>query len=125
MNEIHDCRECRKYRTDYDCRENCEGRDMFEPIEKKTMREMVKVLLYDNGEVEIKPEESDRATQYISFSNKKGYGNAYICKKGMEAYYLKRILSKQKKELEKQIKKLEMAETRINKKLSELKGDKP
>lgn len=39
-----------------------------------------------------------------------------------EAYYLNRILSKQKKELEKQIKKLEMAEIRINKKLSELKG---
>ena len=35
MNEIHDCRECRKYGTDYDCRENCEGRDMFEPIKKK------------------------------------------------------------------------------------------
>lgn len=30
MNEIHDCRDCKNYGTDYDCRENCEGRDMFE-----------------------------------------------------------------------------------------------
>ena len=34
MNEIHDCRKCKNYGNDYDCRENCEGRDMFEPIKK-------------------------------------------------------------------------------------------
>ena len=43
MNEIHDCRECRKYGTDYDCRENCEGRDMFEPIKKKEKEKELKV----------------------------------------------------------------------------------
>lgn len=43
MNEIHDCRECKKYGTDYDCRENCEGRDMFEPIKKKTKKLIIEI----------------------------------------------------------------------------------
>ena len=41
MNEIHDCRDCKNYGTDYDCRENCEGRDMFEPNKRGQMMKLV------------------------------------------------------------------------------------
>ena len=84
---------------------------------------MIKVLLYKNGEVEIEPADSNLATQHMFFSNKKGCGDMYVCKKGMEEFYLKRILSKRKKEITEQIKELKIVETRVNKKLSELKGD--
>lgn len=85
--------------------------------------EMVKVLLYENGEVEIESAESKQATQHMFFRNEKGCGDVYFCKKGMETFYLKRMISKRKKELAKQIKELKAAEVRVNKKLSELKGE--
>ena len=85
--------------------------------------EMVKVLLYENGEVEIESAESKQATQHMFFRNGKGCGDVYFCKKGMETFYLKRMISKRKKELAKQIKELKAAEVRVNKKLSELKGE--
>ena len=50
MNETHDCRECRKHGTDYDCRGNCEGRDMFEPIEKKE-KELIAQIVIDKDEL--------------------------------------------------------------------------
>ena len=88
------------------------------------MREMVKVLLYKNGDVEIESTESNYATQHMFFFNgEKGSGEFYYCKKGMEVFYLKRMLSKRKKELAKQIKELKAVEVRVNKKLSELKGE--
>lgn len=88
------------------------------------MREMVKVLLYENGDVEIESAESNLATHHMFFFNgEKGSGEFYICKKGMEAFYLKRMLSERKKELAKQIKELKIIETRVNEKLSELKGE--
>ena len=85
--------------------------------------EMVKVLLYKNGEVEIESAESNQMTQHMLFTNEKGCGDVYFCKKGMESFYLKRMISKRKKELAKQIKELKTVETRVNKKLSELKGE--
>lgn len=87
--------------------------------------EMVKVLLYENGEVEIESAaaENNRATQHVYFGNEKGHGDAYYCKKGMESFYLKRMISKRKKELAKQIKELKIVETRVNKKLLELEGE--
>lgn len=85
--------------------------------------EMVKVLLYENGEVEIESAESKQATQHMFFRNEKGCGDVYFCKKGMETFYLKRMISKRKKELAKQIKELKVVEVRVNKKLSELKGE--
>lgn len=85
--------------------------------------EMVKVLLYENGEVEIELAESNHATQYMVFRNEKGCGDLYYCKKGMESFYLKRMISKRKKELTKQIKELKAVEIRVDKKLSELKGE--
>lgn len=84
---------------------------------------MVKVRLYESGEVEIEPMENEQATQHMSFRNEKGCGDVYFCKKGMESFYLKRMISKRKKELSKQIRELKAVETRINKKLSELKGE--
>jgi len=84
---------------------------------------MVRVLLYENGEVEIESAESNHATQHVFFRNEKGCGDAYYCKKGMESFYLKRMISKRKKELAKQIKELKAVETRVDKKLSELKGE--
>lgn len=83
--------------------------------------EMVKVFLYENGEVEIESSESIQITQHMSFRNEKGRGDVYFCKKGMESFYLKRMLSKRKKEIAKQIKELKAVETRVDKKLSELK----
>ncbi len=83
---------------------------------------MVKVLLYDNGDIEIESAESCRTTQNVWFNSKKGCGEAYYCKKGKEAFYLKKMISKRKKELAKEIKKLKAVEIRVNKKLSELKG---
>lgn len=88
------------------------------------MREMVKVLLYNNGDIEIEPTESNQATQYMWFGNKKGSGKVYYCKKGMESFYLKKMLSKRKKELAKEIKELKVVENRVNKKLLELEGEK-
>ena len=85
--------------------------------------EMVKVRLYENGEVEIEPMENEQATQHMYFMNEKGCGDVCFCKKGMESFYLKRMISKRKKELAKQIKELKAVEIRINKKLSELKGE--
>lgn len=85
--------------------------------------EMVKVLLYENGDVEIEPAESKQATQHMFFRNEKGCGEVYFCKKGMETFYLKRMISKRKKELAKKIKELKAIEIRVNKKLSELKGE--
>ena len=85
--------------------------------------EMVKVLLYDNGDTEIEPAESKQATQHMFFRNEKGCGEVYFCKKGMESFYLKRMISKRKKELAKKIKELKAVEVRVNKKLSELKGE--
>ena len=85
--------------------------------------EMVKVLLYENGDVEIKSTESNQATQHMFFRNEKGCGDVYFCKKGMETFYLKRMISKRKKELARQIKELKAAEIRVNNKLSELKGE--
>lgn len=85
--------------------------------------EMVKVLLYNNGDVEIEPTESNQLTQHMYFGNEKGHGDVYYCKKGMEEFYLKRMLSKRKKELAKQVKELKAVEARVNKKLSELKGE--
>lgn len=84
--------------------------------------EMVKVLLYENGNVEIESAESNQMTQHMWFRNEKGCGDAYFCRKGMEEFYLKRMISKRKRELEKEIKRLKVVETRVNKKLSELKG---
>lgn len=86
--------------------------------------EMVRVLLYENGEVEIESAENNQATQHMFFRNEKGCGDVYFCKKGMEAFYLKRMLSKRKKELTKRIKELKAAETRVNKFLSKIQGDK-
>ena len=88
------------------------------------MREMVKVLLYNNGEVEIEPADSNMLTCNMFFGNEKGHGEEYICEKGMESFYLKKLLSKRKKEIAEQIKELKILETDVNKKLSELKGDK-
>lgn len=85
--------------------------------------EMVKVLLYENGDVEIESTESNQATQHMWFANENGCGDVYFCKKGMESFYLKRMISKRKKELAKQIKELKAVEVRVNKKLSELKGE--
>ena len=86
--------------------------------------EMVKVLLYNNGDIEIEPTESEQLTHHMFFfGGEKGCGEFYICKKGMEAFYLKRMISKRKKELAKQIKELKAVEVRVNEKLSELKGD--
>lgn len=85
--------------------------------------EMIKVLLYENGDVEIEPTENNQLTHHMFFFNgEKGSGESYICKKGMESFYLKRMLSKRKKELAKQTKKLKDIEVRVNKKLAELKG---
>lgn len=85
--------------------------------------EMVKVLLYENGDVEIESAESKQATQHMFFRNEKGCGEVYFCKKGMETFYLKRMISKRKKELAKKIKELKAIEIRVNNKLSELKGE--
>lgn len=85
--------------------------------------EMVKVLLYENGDIEMESAESNHATQHMVFRNEKGCGDVYFCKKGMESFYLKRMISKRKKELAKQIKELKAVETRVDKKLSELKGE--
>lgn len=86
--------------------------------------EMVKVLLYENGDVEIEPTENNQLTHHMLFFNgEKGSGEFYICKKGMESFYLKRMLSNRKKELAKKIKELKVMEIRVNKKLFELKGD--
>lgn len=85
--------------------------------------EMVKVLLYENGDVEIESAENNQATQHMFFRNEKGCGEVYFCKKGMETFYLKRMISKRKKELAKQIKELKAVEVRVNNKLSELKGE--
>ena len=84
--------------------------------------ERVRVLLYDNGDVEFESSDDDKnnMTQHLFFSNEKGYGDLYICKKGMEAFYLKKLLSKRKKDIDKQIKKLKKAEESVNKKLIEL-----
>ena len=88
------------------------------------MREMVKVLLYENGDVEIESAESDQATQHMFFFNgEKGSGEFYYCKKGMETFYLKRMLSKRKKELAKKIKELKVREIRVNNFLSKIQGD--
>ena len=84
---------------------------------------MVKVFLYENGDIEIEPMESNQVTQHMFFRNEKGCGDVYFCKKGMESFYLKRMISKRKKELAKQIKELKAIETRVDKKLSELKGE--
>ncbi len=86
--------------------------------------EMVKVLLYKNGDIEIEPMESEQATQHMVFTNEKGCGDVYFCKKGMESFYIKRMLSKRKKEIANEIKELKAVETRVNKKLLELKGEK-
>ena len=86
--------------------------------------EMVKVLLYENGDVEIESAESRQATQHMFFRNEKGCGEVYFCKKGMESFYLKRMISKRKKEIAKQIKELKAAEIRVNKFLSKIQGDK-
>lgn len=85
--------------------------------------EMVKVLLYENGDIEIESAESKQATQHMFFRNEKGCGDVYFCKKGMESFYLKRMISKRKKELAKKIKELKAVEIRVDKKLSELKGE--
>ena len=84
--------------------------------------ERVRVLLYDNGNVEIESsdDDSNNITQHLFFSNEKGYGDLYICKKGMESFYLKKMLSKRKKDIDKQIKKLKKAEESVNKRLFEL-----
>lgn len=42
-----DCTDCKHYYTDYDCREFCESRDMFEPnkkIKKMTDKEVIEEL---------------------------------------------------------------------------------
>ena len=85
--------------------------------------EMVKVLLYENGDVEIESAESNQATQHMAFWNEKGSGDMYFCKKGMESFYLKRMISKRKKEIAKQIQELKIVENRVNEKLSELIGE--
>ena len=85
---------------------------------------MVEILLYKNGDIEIESAESNQMTQHMLFTNERGCGDVYFCKKGMESFYLEKMLSKRKKELAKQIKELKAVETRINNKLSELKGDK-
>jgi len=85
--------------------------------------EMVKVLLYNNGDVEIESAQSNQRTQHMCFAGNKGSGDMYYCKKGMESFYLKRMISKRKKELAKQIKELKAVEVRVNKKLSELEGE--
>lgn len=85
--------------------------------------EMVKVFLYENGDIEIESAESDQATQHMFFRNEKGCGDVWFCKKGMESFYLKRMISKRKKEIAKEIKELKAIETRVDKKLFELKGE--
>ena len=85
--------------------------------------EMVKVFVYENGDIEIESADSDQMTQHMLFTTEKGRGDVYFCKKGMESFYLKRMLSKRKKELAKEIKELKAVETRVDKKLSELKGE--
>ena len=59
----------------------------------------------------------------MAFGNEKGCGDMYICKKGMEEFYLKRMFSKRKKEIAKQIKELKKVEARVNQKISELEGE--
>ena len=84
--------------------------------------ERVRVLLYDNGDVEFESsdDDSNNITQHMRFGNEKGHGDLYICKKGMEAFYLKKMLSKRKKDIDEQIKNLKKAEKSVNKKLFEL-----
>ena len=44
MNEIHDCRGCKHYYTDY------EGRDMFEPIKPKCCWKCKHLISYNSEE---------------------------------------------------------------------------
>ena len=50
MNEIHNCRGCKHYYTDYDCQEFCEGRDMWES-NKQAKKKSIKMVIDIDEEV--------------------------------------------------------------------------
>ena len=72
-------------------------------------REMVSVKIFLNsGKIEIENIPSDYATQKINcYSTVYGNGIGYHCKKGKEAYYLKKLLREEQSHIDTEIAKLE------------------
>lgn len=68
------------------------------------IREMVKVVLYDNGEYEVREADPYYMTQRMSGMNDKGHYELYYCKKDKWKHYLLELLST--KDIDEKIEKL-------------------
>lgn len=86
------------------------------------MREMVEVVLYENGEYEVKGANPNHATQHMVGMSDKGRRELYYCHKDKWKYYLLKLLSTKEidekiKELKKQKKAKEELAEKIKKEL--------
>jgi len=78
------------------------------------MKEMVKVYLYNNGNISIEPTKSFSAIQKIYFKYPDIEGMCYICEKGQEEYYLNKMIEEREKEIQDKIEELKLTKACIN-----------
>ena len=84
--------------------------------------EMVKVILYENGEYEVNEADPHRATQHMVGMGNKGRFELYYCPKDKWKHYLLKLLStesidKEIEELKKQKKAKEELRAKIKKEI--------
>lgn len=75
-------------------------------------REMVEVILYEDGHYEVNDIESDYATQRLCGNYNDQHVDIYYCKKNKWKMYLLKLLSTN--EIDEQIKELQKKKERIN-----------